>query len=85
MTNKIKKMKTLENITNITKDGVKAVRDGLIIGAITYLICEAGDNSINEAILKANTIGGFLGIVDYGARLLERYFSDQNFSYISKP
>ena len=78
-------MKNLNHILNISKDGIKTVRDGLVIGAITYLICEAGDNTINESVLKAEIVGGFLGIADYGARLLQRYFPEQNFSSIPKP
>lgn len=64
---------TNENLEYIAKSGLKALRDALVVGGITYLICEAGDNTIDESVLKAKIAGGFLGIVDYGARLLEKY------------
>lgn len=74
-----------KNLENITTDGLKALRDAVVIGGITFLICEAGDNTLNETVLTAKAVGVFGGLVDYGTRLLQRYAPEQVFGYTPRP
>ena len=75
--------KALENFTESRKDLLKAGRDALIIGGITYLIRETGSDSSNyervlESIYVARTVGIFSGAVSFLGRTLERYFPNTN-------
>ncbi|MBI2003930.1 hypothetical protein HYS72_00510 [Candidatus Pacearchaeota archaeon] len=74
-----------KHLENIAKDGLNALRDAIVVGGIAYLICEAGENALDESILKAKVIGTVVGLADYGARLFERYLPDAYFDHLAKP
>ncbi len=62
-----------KHLEDITKDGLKSVRDALAVGAVTYLLCEYGDQNVNEAVLRAKEVGVVTFFTDYFVRLLWRY------------